>query len=808
MKKLTKLDYTMVVMDFINKNFKHFLVLSIFCVISLLYFSPVLQGKKILQNDIIQYSGMAKQQNDFRIATGEETYWTNGAFSGMPTYQLGAKYPHNYIKKLDLFLRFLPRPADYLFLYLLGFYLLIVSLQIDYRLAFLGAICFGFSTYLIIIIGAGHNAKAHAIAYMPLVLAGILMVFRGKYSKGFLLATLALGLQFCANHFQMTYYLMFIVLLIGLFYLIESIKKHNLKHYFKSLGILFSALFIALALNATNLMATSEYAKESTRGNSSELTINPDNTNKELTTGLDREYITQWSYGVFESINLFIPRLMGGGSSEDVGIDSNFYKFLRSNGYSALESKQIVKNTPTYWGDQPFVEAPAYIGIVVFFLFVFSLFIYKGKHRNWLISAIVLSLLLSYGKNLNFITSLFIDYFPLYNKFRAVSSIQVILELCIPVFAIIGLSDIILNKNKKSNLNNLYNTLGVFVVIIGSLFMIRGNLSFAGVNDFNLNPSILEVIKQDRVDIYLNELFRASLFIILIFLVLFSYLKQKIKTPIFILLLVVLVIFDLVPFNREYVNENNFVDSKLVEQPYSPDSINYEILKDQSYYRVLDLTSSSTKTSYFHNSILGYHAAKLSNYNEIIEFYINDVHMNTLNMLNTKYIIFSDEEGTSKLFTNDSANGSAWFVDSIINVKSKDQEIISLDTLDNKYKAVSTELESKKYVITDSSYIKLIEFSPNKIKYEYNNKNNGFIVFSEIFYPYGWNAYINGVKTKHFNVNYILRGMSVKPGNNIIEFIFEPDVVKNGGIVSLSASLIFLIIFIGMSYKFFLNNRI
>jgi len=500
--------------------------------------------------------------------------------------------------------------------------------------------------------------------------------------------------------------------------------------------------------------------------------------------------------------------IMGGGSSEDVGIDSNFYKFLRSNGYSALESKQIVKNTPTYWGDQPFVEAPAYIGVVIFFLFVFSLFIYNGKHRNWLISAIVLSLLLSYGKNLNFITNLFIDYFPLYNKFRAVSSIQVILELCIPVFAILGLSDIISNKSKKSNLNKLYKTLGVFVVVIGSLFMIKGNLSFTGVNDFNLNPSILEVIKQDRADIYLNELFRASLFIILIFLVLFSYLKQKTKTPIFILLLVVLVIFDLAPFNKGYVNENNFVDSKLVEQPYSPDRINSEILKDKSYYRVLDLTSSSTKTSYFHNSILGYHAAKLSNYNEIIEFYINDVHMNTLNMLNTKYIIFSDEEGTSKLFTNDSTNGSAWFVDSIINVKSKDQEITSLDTLDNKYKAVSTELESKKYVIADSSYVKLIEFSPNRMKYEYNNNNNGFIVFSEIFYPYGWNSYINGVKTKHFNVNYILRGMSVKSGNNIIEFVFEPDVVKNGGMISLSASLIFLIIFIGMSYKFFLKNRI
>ena len=317
----------MLLKNFIKNYFKHFCVLILFCLISLSYFSPVLQGKKILQNDIVQYSGMAKQQNDFAKKTSNETYWTNSAFSGMPTYQLGAKYPHNYIKKLDLLLRFLPRPADYLFLYFLGFYILMLSLKVEYRLAVLGALAFGFSTYLIIIIGAGHNAKAHAIAYMPLVIAGVLMVFNGKYSKGFLLSTLALGLQFCANHFQMTYYLMFIVLLIGFYTLIDCWKKDQTRHYFKSLGILFSALFIALSLNATNLMATSEYVGESTRGNSSELTINPDGTFKEVSAGLDKAYITQWSYGIFESLNLFIPRIMGGGSSEDVGLESNFYKF-------------------------------------------------------------------------------------------------------------------------------------------------------------------------------------------------------------------------------------------------------------------------------------------------------------------------------------------------------------------------------------------------------------------------------------------------------------------------------------------------
>ena len=681
-----------------------------------------------------------------------------------------------------------------------------LSLKVEYRLAVLGALAFGFSTYLIIIIGAGHNAKAHAIAYMPLVLAGVLMVFNGKYSKGFLLSTLALGLQFCANHFQMTYYLMFIVLLIGFYTMIDCWKKDQTRHYFKSLGILFAALFIALSLNATNLMATSEYVSESTRGNSSELTINPNGTFKETKGGLDKEYITQWSYGIFESINLFIPRIVGGGSVEDVGLESNFYSFLRKNGYSALESKQIVENTPTYWGDQPFVEAPAYIGSVVFFLFVFSLFIIKGKYRNWAISAIVISLLLSYGKNLIFLTDLFIDYFPLYDKFRAVSSIQVILELCVPLIAILGLSEMTSNKSNDRNIIYLIRSLVIFSLIFLALFLFKGSLTFSGINDVNINPSILEVIKQDRMDIYLNELLRVLLFVLLTFTVLFVYLKKKIKNEVLIIGLVVLVLADLVPFNRQYVNNTNFVDAGLVDSPYSIDQVNSEILRDKSYFRVLDLTTNSTKASYYHNSIMGYHAAKLSSYNEILEFYIKNTHMNTLNMLNTKYVIFNNEDGTSQLYVNDFANGPAWFIDSIINVDSKDKEIIALDSLSNKTKAISTEIESKKFIIDDDSYVKLLEFNPNKITYEYNTKDDGFIVFSEVFYPNGWHSYIDGEKTQHFNVNYILRGMNVKSGSHIIEFVFDPDVVKKGSMISLSASLLLFIIIIGMSYKFFIKN--
>ena len=390
---------------------------------------------------------MSKELKDYRLNYEKETYWVNNAFSGMPTFQLGAKFPHNYIKKLDLLIRFLPRPADYLFLYFIGFYFLMLSLKIEYRLAVLGALSFGFSTYLIIIIGAGHNAKAHAISYMPFVLGSIIYVVRKKYIIGFILTAIFLGLQLTANHFQMTYYLMFIVIVMAIWFVVKCIKENDRVHLIKTIVVLFTSLVFSLLMNSSNILTTMEYSKESTRGNSSSLTINSDGSPKEnFSKGLDREYITQWSYGVFESLNLFIPKIVGGGSSEKLDSNSSFYQILRKSGYSPLESKQIVKNSPTYWGNQPFVEAPAYVGIAVFFLFVFSVFLYRGNHRSWLLASIILSLLLSFGKNFSFLTDLFISYFPIYDKFRAVSSIQVILELCIPVMAILGLSSLFSDK--------------------------------------------------------------------------------------------------------------------------------------------------------------------------------------------------------------------------------------------------------------------------------------------------------------------------------------------------------------------------
>src|SRR5690554_6329027 len=383
-------------MQFSLKNLlPHFVVLAIFVVASLLYFSPVLQGKQILQSDIVQYTGMAKQHNDYREQTGNETYWTNAAFGGMPTYQLGAHYPHNYIKKLDRVLRFLPRPADYLFLYFIGFYILLLSLRIKPLKAFFGALAFGLSTYLIIILGVGHNAKAHAIAYMPMVVAGVLLVFQRKYILGGLLTMIAVALEIQANHFQMTYYLLILLLIIGIYYSYQFIKAKEFKELGKVLGVFAIAGILAIGANATNLMATSEYAKVSTRSNS-ELTINPDGSPKTSQNAMSYEYITEYSYGKSESLNLIAPRLFGGGNSEKLDEKSEVHQYLVKQGVPNEYIGQLRDNFGrTYWGDQPIVAAPAYIGAVVFFLFVLALFVEKRKIKYVFVAGAVLSLLLS-----------------------------------------------------------------------------------------------------------------------------------------------------------------------------------------------------------------------------------------------------------------------------------------------------------------------------------------------------------------------------------------------------------------------------
>jgi len=789
----------------VKKFLPHLFIIIGFIALSLAYFSPVLSGKQIFQSDIMQYIGMSKQQTDFRTATGEETYWTNSAFGGMPTYQLGAKYPHNYIKKLDSVLRFLPRPADYLFLYFIGFYILLLTLKVDFKLAALGALAFGFSTYLIIILGVGHNSKAHAIAYMPLVLSGILLVFQNKHISGFLLTTVAMALELSANHYQMTYYLMLLVFILGVAYLIDAYRKKLLPHFFKSVGLMLIAVILAIGMNATNIMATQEYVKESTRGKS-ELTINPDGSPKDVTTGLDKAYITEYSYGFLETFNLFIPRLLGGGNGEDVGKDSEMYKFYTGVGASPVEAMREVKNTPTYWGSQPIVEAPAYIGAVVLFLFVFALFVVKGRLKWWLVGGAIMSLLLSYGKNLGFLTDFFIDYVPMYNKFRAVSSIQVILELCIPILAIFGLVRLFNDFEKDDEkLKALKIAAGISGGIAILFLLFKGSFDFVGANDGyyrqaygEYGQSFVDALKADRKAMFTYDTLRTLILVLLSAGGIFLFLKKKLSQNLLVVVFAVLILFDLVNVDRRYVNNDNFVSALQVSRPYQANAADTEIMKDEGHFRVFDVVSGGARASYFHNSLSGYHAAKLGRYNELFDFHIVKNNMNVLNMLNTKYIIADDEKGNIFPYENEDANGNAWFISEVSKVNSANEELTALDSLNTKIKAVTTQDIPKVNIKIDStSTITILEYKPNYLKYNSNNNNDGFAVFSEIYYEDGWNAYIDGKLQPHYRVNYVLRGLTVPKGQHEIEFKFEPQVVKTGSTIALASSILFGLLILG-----------
>ncbi len=802
-------------MQYFKKILPHLVVLLLFVIASLAYFSPVLQGKKIFQSDIVQYSGMAKQQNDFKKTTGEETYWTNAAFGGMPTYQLGARYPHNYIKKLDLTLRFLPRPADYLFLYFIGIYILFLILKVDYKLAFVGALAFGFSTYLIIILGVGHNAKAHAIAYMPLVISGILLTFQRKYFYGFLLTAVAMALELAANHFQMTYYLLLLVVIIGIVYLIEAIKNKTLPEYFKAIAIMVGGVVLAIGMNATNILATKEYADTSTRGKS-ELTIHPDGTEKSAgSSGLSYDYITEYSYGKLESFNLFIPRFMGGGSAEPFPKDPETLDVLLKMGASLQDANQILNQIPMYWGDQTFVGAPAYIGAVIIFLAILALFLIKGKIKWWITAGFLLSLFLSWGKNLSFLTELFIDYVPLYNKFRAVSSIQVIIELLMPILAIVGLHHYFYKtENPKERQKALLTATGItggitllFILFKGSLF------GFASPIDPLINEAygvtVTDAIREDRMTLLTNDAIRSLVLILATTGILWFFIKNKLKVNSAIALLAVIILIDLIGVDRRYVNNDDFVQARRVERPFQENFADKEILKDDGYFRVYDASVgnpfASGRASYFHNALGGYHAAKTGRIQDLEDFYISKGDIGILNMMNVRYIAVAGKNGTPIAQRNPYANGPAWLVENVILANNANEEIQFLDSLNTKKTAIinkeySNLLPTAAIQRDTIASLQLVSHTPSHLVYESITNTPQLAIFSEVYYPKGWNAYIDDQPAEYFRANYVLRAMQIPAGTHKIEYKFEPQVVATGSKITLASSISFMFLLLGGLY--------
>lgn len=769
------------------------------------------------QSDITQFRGMAKEIQDYRAENGTEPYWTGSAFSGMPAFQLSAYYPNDFVRYLDKLIRFLPRPADYLFLYFLSFFLLLKSLNTHWRLSILGALAFGFSTYLIIIFGAGHNAKAHAIGYMPMVIAGVIWLFKRKYLLGFIVTGLATALEIYANHPQMTYYMAFIILILGIVELIDAIKKNEPTEFMKQAGLVILAMVLGLGVNSTRLMAMKQYADNSTRG-ASELTINPDGSEKVVTSGLDKSYITEYSYGKAETFNLLVPRYMGGGTVEKLGKGSHTYETIKSLA-GPKQADGFVEQVLTYWGDQPIIEAPAYIGAVMVFLFFLGIFLVRGKYKYWLVAATVFSILMSWGKNFEFLTNLFIDYMPLYNKFRAVSSIQVIAELCIPLLGILALKEVFstkvetqvkLDALKKS----LYVVIGIIVVGFAYAHLFT---TFEGIRDASYKdyPGVIDAVLADRKSILFIDSVKSIAFIGICFGLLWLFVKNKLNQTRAIVVLGILILVDLISVNKRYVNSEDFKPARRISKPFVASPADQQILKDKSHYRVANFTTSPLRdgrTSYFHKSIGGYHAAKLGRYQELFDFQIAKNNIETFNMLNVKYFILPSNGGKEQVQVNPEANGNVWFINEFKIANSANEEIQTLDSLRTKTQAVVSALDYGKMTTSfdaniqkdSTATISLVKYGLTQLEYESSTQKEQFAVFSEIFYKDGWNAYIDGNLTPHYQVNYVLRGMVIPSGKHTIEFRFEPSVISRGNTITLFSYGLLLLVPVGW---FFMTRK-
>jgi len=786
----------------ILENKHHFLSVLIFVVISFGYFTALLEGKEIEAHDTKTWKGISKEVRDFRAENNEEALWTNRLFGGMPAYLVSMSYKSNLIRYVSEIIQLgIPRPADMLFLYLLGFYLLLISLNINYRIAILGSLAFAFSTYFLIIIQAGHMTKAHAIAYIPMIIGSVIYSFRGNILIGGVFTSLSVAMQIYANHLQISYYTALILLLIGIVELYYRIKENDINDFLKRASILLLAAFLAAGTSMTRLLLTSEYGEYSIRGKS-ELSENQDN----KTSGLDKDYATQWSYGIAETLTLLIPNFYGGASTGELSEKSKTYEVIKR----APNAKKIIKQLPLYWGSQPITSGPTYVGSIVVFLFVLGLFIVKGRFKYWILSATILSILLAWGKNFMFLTDLFLDYFPAYNKFRAVSMILVVAEFTIPLLAIMAL-DTALKFKKDSKLiieNKLkysYYIVGGFCIVLALLPSLAGD--FSGMQDQSLqaNGFPIDAIVEDRKSLLSSDAFRSFIFITISFILILIFLRGKLKPNLLITILTLLILFDLWPINKRYLNDDNFERKSKLKTVYKKTPADKLILADGDInFRVFNQsvnTFNDASTSYYHNSIGGYHGAKLRRYQDLIEKHISSANMRVLNMLNTKYFI--DRSG--KVQVNPGALGNAWFVENIVFVKNADEEISNLKDFVPTNEIVVN--ESFKNLISKSQYsktnqkISLQAYKPNHLTYIAEVKEASLLAFSEIYYDKGWNLYLNGVKHPYFRANYVLRAMELPAGNHKIEFKFEPKKYYLGEKISLASSSVLIILLILVAYR-------
>ena len=833
-------------MNTLKKCLPDMIVVALFAVISFAYFFvPVSQGKILFQHDSAASVGMSKELVDYRARTGETTRWTNTLFGGMPTYQMSPAYDSSDTlgQVMNAYHLWLPDNVWFLFAYLLGFYILLRAFDFKQSLAALGSVLWAFSSYFLIIIAAGHLWKVMALAYLPPMIAGVVLTYREKYLWGFVLTALFTAFEVKANHVQMTYYYLFIVLFMVIAFFVKALREKQLQSFLKSSAIVIVAAGIGVAINISNLYHTWQYQKESMRGKS-EL-VKGNNANQ-TSSGLERDYITQWSYGIDETMTLLVPNAKGGASAPLVQNESAMSK---ADPQVQSMLPQIYEAFPQYFGSQPGTSGPVYVGAFVLFLFVLGLFIVKGPMKWALLGATILSILLAWGKNFMGFTDFFLDYVPMYAKFRTVASILVIAEFTIPLLAALALKQIVDEPEElKKQMKFVYISLGLTAGVAFLMALAPGIMSpfvseqetqmIASIQgmDANTQHLIISNIESMRQAMVSADAWRSVVIILIGFALLMAFRFRKLPGKYMIVALAVLCLIDLWQVDKRYLNDGMFVPRSERENPHQPTAADAKILQDRSLnYRVLNFavsTFNDNETSYFHKSVGGYHPAKLRRYQEMIDAYIapqmqaamgeistkgGDMQkvdgrkvFPVLNMLNTKYFILPLQGGTTVALQNPYAQGNAWFVNKIVYVGDANAEYAQVAKINLQTEAVADKkFESAlgQAITNDSTAtVRLTSYQPNNLRYTVDSKNGGIVVFSEIYYP-GWTATVDGTPTPIARVNYILRALTVKPGKHTVVFDFHPSSIRTTEIIAYISLVLLLLAIVGTVYVEFRKSR-
>lgn len=790
---------------FLKKNLIHILVLLSFLLVTVVYFSPLVFEKKALpQGDVMQGLGGAQEIFEYAKETGKQTLWTDGLFSGMPSIMVYTGYPGNLVPRIYPYIILgLPRCADMIFLSLVGFYFLMLAYNIRPILAAAGSFAFAFSTYTIVSIEAGHNSKVTAMAFMPLVLAGIVWAYRKNAWQGAAMLAIGLALNLQTNHVQITFYTFLTALFLLANELIVSIKEGKLKPFIiYSLGLGLAA-GIAVGTHAGYLLSVSEYGPYSIRGKSELTPTDP----KVASEGLDKDYAFDWSYAPAETMTLLIPRFYGGSSNENVGTKSDTYETLTSKGVPAGSAKDFTKSLPTYWGDLPFTSGPLYVGAIIIFLFVLGLLVLDNKDKYWILASSIFSLFLIWGKHFESFNYFLFDYLPLFNKFRAVMMAVVIAQITLPLLAMLSLEKILLYTDKEALKKKVFIAFGItgglcaLIFILGSTFfsfqaegdarLLENFKNMTG--DASFAQQIMDAIVSDREGMMRGDALRSLLFIGLVAGLIYIYLLGKIKEVVVIAGSAVLVFLDIWTLDKNYLNTSSFV-RKPNESFFAKSVADEAILQDTAIsYRVLNVSGNpftENRTSYFHKSIGGNNPAKLRRYQDLIERHLSKNNEKVLSMLNAKYAIISPEQPPQLI---PGALGNAWFVQEIKKVNSPDEEIAALDKFEPAYTAV---VDVNKFKVAKDKFdnagatISLKEYQPNYLRYESNSKSEGLAVFSEIYYPHGWTVTIDGKNTELLRANYVLRAVNVPAGEHTIEMRFDLPTYHTGNQISLISSIL------------------